>query len=161
MIELILFIAQVISGILLADFLSGVVHYIEDNTDLTGVKWFDDAIIKPNQLHHAEPMAMMDAGFWSRNGTTIAAASVVAFPLLLIFGPSTLLVSAWLAGSMGNQTHYWSHLSKPPKVVAWLQDRRILLSRKDHWSHHKPPHETSFCTITSLLNPIYNRFFVR
>jgi hypothetical protein len=38
-----------------------------------------------------------------------------------------------------NQAHKWSHMTNPPAFVTFLQDYWIILPRKHHAVHHKPP----------------------
>ena len=55
--------------------------------------------------------------------------------------------------------HKWSHTlrSQCHPVVNWLQDRGILVHRRAHLRHHKPPFETNYCIVTGHMNPILDR----
>ena len=87
---------QILAGWLLADFLSGLLHWIEDRFGPGREHWpvVGSQVFAPNLLHHAQPLAFTRNRFLSRNSTTIAAAAVFAAPLLWFFGFQPWLVVA-------------------------------------------------------------------
>jgi hypothetical protein len=66
-------VGQALLGWLLADFVGGVLHYVEDRQLLPA--FLDRHIGRPNRLHHRDPKGVTrDPNFLRRNSTTIAAA---------------------------------------------------------------------------------------
>lgn len=145
---------QVIAGWLLADFLSGVLHWIEDRFGRPDMPVLGPMFFAPNLLHHEQPLAFTRSGFLSRNGTTWAAVALIATPLLWIFGPAPWLVTAAIGGVMANQVHYWAHRApRVPRPIALLQRTGILQSGREHQLHHAAPHHRRYCILTDWLNP--------
>ena len=68
-------VVQLLLGWLLADFLSGVLHWIEDRFGRGREHWpvLGQLIFAPNLLHHADPTDFLRASFVGRNWTTWAA----------------------------------------------------------------------------------------
>lgn len=59
----------------------------------------------------------------------------------------------WMA-YFGQYSHRSAHsFARNAPVARWLQKHGIMISSKDHLSHHKPPHSTDFCLI-GICNPI-------
>jgi hypothetical protein len=82
---------SIIAGILLADFVTGVVHWLEDRFGSEAWPLLGPLVIAPNRLHNREPLAFTRAGFLSRNSTAAAGALAIGAAALLVFGPSLVL----------------------------------------------------------------------
>jgi hypothetical protein len=139
-------ILYVLSCYLIADFLSGFWHWLED-------RFFDEQwpvigeyIAKPNTLHHDQPAAFLNQGYWSRNWTTIVP-SVLAFPIY----PAGWLVLLFV--SQANEIHSWAHQMCNPFVRA-MQEIGILQSCRHHGEHHRSPFDVKYCVMSNWLNPI-------
>jgi ubiquitin-conjugating enzyme E2 variant len=155
-----------IFGAVSADFSSGLVHWFADT-------WFEETmpilgrrLLRPFRVHHVNPDDFLRRNFIDTNGDVC----MVILPLLLaifLFTPSSFasvfLLSMCIVGVPTNQVHQWAHMPRPPRVVAWLQSRNILLSRSDHRMHHRPPYVEYYCIATGWLNrPLTAiRFFPR
>ncbi len=53
-----------------------------------------------------------------------------------------------------NQIHKWSHTYKPPALVIMAQNCGLILSRKNHGVHHRPPFDKYYCITNGWLNPV-------
>ena len=142
--------------LLVADFVSGLVHWAEDTfgderTPLIG-RW----IVRPNVLHHEDGRAFVGKS-WLASSWDLAAVGLVvlgaAWSLDLLTWHVGLLV---LAGSNANQIHKWSHMSRreAPRLVRLLQRARLLQSPAHHAGHHRGEKNRRYCVITELLNPV-------
>lgn len=154
-------IGQLLFGWLLADLISGILHWLEDRILPEGIPLLDSQVVQPNRLHHIDPMAFTRFGFLYRNGTTFAAVAFIGAPLLWCFGLSFWLATALLGGAFANQIHYWAH--KPgiaPKWVRTMQLTGILQSPVGHGRHHRPPSDRAYCILTDWLNPWLDRWMV-
>jgi ubiquitin-conjugating enzyme E2 variant len=152
------FIVQIALGWLLADFLSGLLHWVEDRFGRADMPLLGKHVFLPNLLHHQRPTAFLEFGFIGRNWTTWLAASLVALPLLLIFGPATWLLTAWLGGMMTNEVHAWAHRKTlAPRWALPLQRIGVIQSPAGHARHHVPPHVRGYCILTDWLNPVLDR----
>lgn len=144
-----------LSAILLADFLTGFFHWLEDTYCVKGMGGvIGPQVCDPNLQHHEDQVAMLAGGFWHRNYTAFAVAGV---PLLasLAMGWWWLAVVALVAG-MGNEIHSWSH-RKATGLPRLLQEMGIAITPQQHAKHHKKPHTECYCTVTNLLNPVLDR----
>ena len=48
-------------------------------------------------------------------------------------------------------------MRNPPSYAKLLQDRGIILSRKEHGLHHQEPFNTNYCILTGVCNPILDK----
>jgi len=151
--------AQAVGVVLLADLVSGTVHWAEDTfgsekTPLIG-KW----VIRPNLEHHR------DAGAFTRKTWLESSWD------LLGAGAALLCVAAWqglltwhvwlftLLSVNANQIHKWNHMR--PDAVPWpvrvLQKLRLLQSRRQHLEHHRGEKDRCYCVLTDFVNPVFDR----
>lgn len=147
--------ATLAAAILLADFVSGLMHWWEDRYGNPDWPLLGEWIVKPNMVHHADQMAFTRAGYWQRNWTTLAPALVVAavcwrWPV------------CWMAAlilSQANEIHAWSHM-RCSRPIRFLQKCGALQSPSHHAIHHRD-FGSRYCVITPWLNPMLDLFFWR
>ncbi len=162
----------VVLGYLAADLISGFVHFLADNFGSA-----DTPIIGPNFVgafreHHVDPKGITHHDFIDTNGNN----SLISLPFMLLvwlavpvettalgclFGAFSLLLC--LAVFLTNQFHKWAHTEDPPFLAAWLQRRRLILSKEHHDIHHASPYDTYYCITVGVWNPLLERtrFFER
>jgi len=154
-------------GLLGADFVSGLVHWLADTWGRSDWPILGPAIIRGFREHHTDPEAILAHDFIETNGASslgslvlLSSAAVVPLDGLAerfsdsaILGLSTALVAT-------NQIHKWAHSASPPRAVAWLQARGWILRRNDHAVHHAPPFDRNYCITTGWLNPLCQRLAV-
>jgi ubiquitin-conjugating enzyme E2 variant len=151
--------AQVLGALLLVDLLSGVLHWLEDSYGTEETPLLGPYVIRPNIIHHADPLAFTKSPVWRRN-------RVVAVIVALLLG--TVWWSghfswfwAWLGlfGLLSNEIHVWAHRSRRQNgpVIVLLQRLRLVQSPRHHAVHHRDPKRDHFCAMTNLLNPILDR----
>lgn len=155
MIGMLEILATLLLGWLLADLISGVVHWAEDRFGHADWPVLGALVIAPNRHHHAQPLAFTRGqGFLRRNSTNIAASLIGGGLLWVIFGPSLLLAVLVFAGCIANQVHFWAHCpERAPAPVRLLQRLGLLQSRRQHGLHHLPPHRRCYCILSDWLNP--------
>jgi ubiquitin-conjugating enzyme E2 variant len=154
-------LAQLLLGWLLADFLSGVLHWIEDRFGPGREHWplLGALIFTPNIIHHADPTAFLRTGFVERNWTTWAAVAPIAVLMLLAFGPQPWVWSAAIGGAMASEIHAWAHRkTMAPRWALPLQSIGLLQSPRHHAVHHVPDHRRHYCIISDLVNPVLDHF---
>lgn len=146
--------------ILLADFVTGFVHWLEDSfwsldTPILG-KW----IVAPNLDHHKNGQAFLNKS-WLQS----------SWDLLLV--GCFMLFSAYALGRMNweiclfaiiiinaNQIHKWAHITRyenKPRLIGYLQKLYILQRTSHHGQHHRKPNNSHYCTVTNVLNPILDK----
>jgi hypothetical protein len=157
---------QIIGCILVADFLTGLVHWFED-TYLVPMypvigKWLDKRIVEPNISHHIHPTWMVTMGtVLGRNvdpfvlSTAVVSVMWLACHFILGIDLAWWVYATAFFMSLGNEIHSWTHNAKPNRVVRFLHETAIVITPRHHnLRHHRPPFDQSFCTLTNIMNPI-------
>jgi len=155
-----------LAGVLLADLLAGGVHWACDTWGDERTRWLGRSLIKSFRDHHHRPRAMLEHDWVEVNGEA-ATAAVGGFVLMALSGPSLVLLEhpswyafAWSAigaSASSNQIHQWAHAHAPPPLVRTLQRGGLLLSRRRHAPHHRPPCIDRYCITTGWMNPALDR----
>lgn len=142
-------------GVLVADLISGIVHWFEDTYGDPTWPVIGPTIILPNILHHDVPLKFTEAPFWKRNRGVIGVTLVVGGLFALAGWLNLMTITALVAGTFANEVHRWAHLK--PDQLPWgvraLQKAKILQTAQHHWAHHRHGYNTHYCTITNMLNP--------
>lgn len=156
-------IISAVLGYLLADFMSGLIHFLGDNFGTVRTPIFGPTFIFPFRQHHIDPEDITHHGFIETNGHNC----IVSLPVMmamhyLLFSTAIVSVAVSIAFSTGfflilgvfatNQFHKWAHTAYPPAVVVLLQKCRLILSPKHHKIHHTSPFERYYCITTGWLN---------
>lgn len=156
------FLLKVLGGLYFADFISGVIHWLEDRYG--NPKWpVIGHTIRENQQHHFTPRSFLNGTLWTRNREVLAIgiaflAAFWAFDLLNVF-----TVSAVIFGVMSNEVHASAHRSPQEngRLITALQKTGLLQSHRHHAAHHRKGKDTHFCVLTNHVNPVLEgvRFF--
>lgn len=155
----------ILLGYVLADFASGIVHWLGDRYGTAETPVLGPNFIRPFRAHHVDPKGMTRHDFIETNGNNsmvtvpLMAACFVIFPLdstLGLFGFCTAVsLSAWVFAT--NQFHKWSHQDHVPAIVLYLQRLGIILAPSHHNVHHAFPYETYYCITSGWLNAPLHR----
>jgi ubiquitin-conjugating enzyme E2 variant len=145
--------------ILLADFVSGVVHWAEDtfwteNTPLLG-KW----VVSPNMMHHKDAGAFVRHS-WLQSSWDLLMGGLAVVGVAWLMGRLSWQIWLFVAISVNaNQIHKWSHTRDAdiPAPIRLLQRWRVLQSRVQHGSHHRGQKNSSYCVVTPYVNPVLDR----
>ncbi len=160
-------IAALIPAVLLADLVSGLVHWFADRYLDPATPVLGPMLIEPFREHHRDPHAMARHDFFEVSGNN----GLVTLPLavgLLVLDTSpgdpvwsqlarvaTVLFA--LAVFVTNQLHAWAHAQAPPGWVRRLQRARVILSPQAHTVHHAHGYDRAYCVTTGWLNPLLDR----
>lgn len=149
-------LCQVALGILFADLMSGFVHWYIDTYGNPKTPILGRHVYLPTINHHAHPLDCTRANFLSRNGPLWTLTAIFIGGFALAGWINAFTITATLAGALANDIHVWSHQPKRrrPRLVRWLQDRKIILTPREHWLHHTGGFNRRYCTVTNLLNPV-------
>jgi ubiquitin-conjugating enzyme E2 variant len=144
---------------LLADFVSGVVHWAEDSygTETTPVigRW----VVAPNLLHHRDASTFV-RGSWFASSWDLAAVGATILTVAALADMLTWHVGLFvLLGTNANQIHKWNHMRRScvPPAIRLLQRLRLLQSSRHHAQHHRGTKDSHYCVITEVLNPLLDR----
>ena len=155
-------------GYVLADFISGVVHWAADTWGTPECPIVGQALIRPFREHHVDQKEITRHDFVETNGNNcfVSIAPTIGAALIPQQGPiglfaATLVFSMTLWVLFTNQFHKWAHLDSPPAAIGWLQRMHLILPRDHHAVHHAAPYAKYYCITVGWLNePLYRvRFF--
>ncbi|WP_375208328.1 fatty acid desaturase CarF family protein [Hyphomonas jannaschiana] len=152
------FLLKVLGGLWFADFISGVVHWLEDRYG--NPEWpVIGHTIRENQQHHFTPRSFLKGTLWTRNREVLAigVAFLAAFWAFDVLNAFT--VSAVIFGVMSNEVHASAHRSPQEngRIVTALQKTGLLQSHRHHAAHHRKGKDTHFCVLTNHVNPVLER----
>jgi plasmanylethanolamine desaturase len=151
-----LFLLKFVATVLAADFVAGMVHWLEDAYVREDTPIIGKYVARPNIVHHHYPRYMVRHSWWQ-----------TSFDLVMM--SVTMVIGAWLAGLLSwevwlfailsanaNEFHKWEHRTRKENgpIISFLQDIRILQTAKHHARHHTDPKNSHYCTITNFLNPV-------
>ena len=162
--DLYLWIAiMVFLAYLLADFISGFVHWLADRYGTEETILVGPNFVKPFRMHHIDRKGITRHNFVKANGNN----SIVTIPFLImchavvdfdyassaeiVLFSGGLALSIWIYAT--NQFHKWAHEDEVSPFISKLQNMGLILSKKEHDKHHVFPHETNYCITSGILNP--------
>jgi len=158
----------VVMGLVLADMLSGAVHWFCDTWGSISWPVVGQSVLRTFREHHFDEKAITRHDFVETNGSS---ASIGMVPMLVVsWLPSHESLWAWAAIVCGcttsffvlmtSQIHKWSHTDRPSAPIALLQRLGIIMSPEHHHKHHVAPYTHNYCITTGWLNPVAERFLV-
>ena len=145
---------SVIICILIADFLTGFFHWVEDTYGVPGDDWVSKNIWEPNILHHKDPSHMTMSSFIARNYIQWILAGVV---VLILYSLGMRFWELFLIGflsSFAKEVHNWNHRQKNGWIITLLQDMCLIQTKLHHAKHHLKPYNKNYCILTNWVNPI-------
>jgi ubiquitin-conjugating enzyme E2 variant len=158
-------VAMMAAGYLLADLLTGFVHwfcdtFFDETTPLIG-----PGLIAPFREHHRDPLQMTRHGFLELTGSSFRALAPVLALLVWLGGSLPAALSAFAlalaAGAVAtNLLHRWAHDPSPPPLARLLQRTGIVLTPGRHARHHQPPYAAAYCVTSGWMNPLCERLKV-
>lgn len=140
--------------VLVADFITGLVHWWEDAYAHLG--WPEPVrsiVVEPNILHHEEQAAFLNGTWLTRCRDALGAAVFVCLGAWLCGVLTWHWIVVGVVAGFGNETHAWTH-RRAPWGARLLQEMGILTTPQQHARHHKPPYDRCYCTVTNFLNPL-------
>ncbi|MBX3188134.1 MAG: fatty acid desaturase family protein [Labilithrix sp.] len=158
-------------GILLADFLSGLIHWAFDTWGSVDTPLFGRLAIRTFRHHHVDATAITRHDFVETNGHNFGLAFPFALSGALYLDPETAtlfdvfvgmaLISTVVFVSSTSQVHKWAHMKSPPRLVQLLQRARLVLSPEHHALHHSAPYNKNYCITVGWMNGVLRvlRFF--
>jgi hypothetical protein len=147
---------QLLTCLLVADFISGLLHWAEDTYAAPGIagKWFDNVVVVPNIVHHKSPGKIAKATYWENTKVSYLLALAACVLLLICNEHSWQPYLVVLLTAQMNQTHAFAHTRKVSRVVEIMQQIGLIQSTDHHSVHHKKPYMVRYCTGTNYLNPV-------
>jgi hypothetical protein len=143
----------VLCGWLLADLVSGLVHWALDSFGSVRTPILGPAFIRPFREHHADPEGMTRHDFIEVNGAScLGCLPLLGLSLLLDGFAHALVLFTCLGVLFTNQCHKWAHVQRAGALIRRLQAIGLILRPAEHAKHHTPPYNSHFCTANGWLN---------
>jgi plasmanylethanolamine desaturase len=146
-------------GMMLADLVSGLVHWTADSWGNETWPFIGRRFLRPFRVHHTNPNDFLRRGFIDCNGdvamiNTPLLILALSLPLTSPLGQAAaVFLTAFCTMALPtNQFHQWAHQPAPVAPVSWLQDHGFILSREEHRGHHIRPHTSNYCITTGWCN---------
>ena len=123
---------KIICCILIADFITGIVHWWEDTYGNPTWPIIGKEVIVPNIEHHKFPGKMgYMTSFIFRNYQAIILA-LVSIAIFYYLGISSwYLILIGITAAIGNETHLWCHRNTNNKFINLLQDMCLVITPQD------------------------------
>jgi plasmanylethanolamine desaturase len=147
---------EILITVLVADFASGIFHWLEDAYGRESWPVTGRLITKPNILHHRDARHFTRHGWFHSSWLLILIAGLI---VLVAWLSGTLTWHVWLFASLGanaNQIHKWAHRSPAEngRIISFLQWLRVVQTQRHHAHHHMNPKNSRYCVLTNFLNPV-------
>lgn len=145
---------SILGGLLLADFITGVFHWMEDRYGKS--HWpIIGPIIKANQDHHYRPRDFLKRKFLNRNALVFGLSCAFLACFWALGWLNLFTGSAIVFGALANEFHASAH--RAPKengrLITTLQRTGLMQSFVHHAAHHRKGKDTHYCVMTNHLNP--------
>jgi ubiquitin-conjugating enzyme E2 variant len=154
-----------LTGYLVADFLSGIVHWAGDTIGDANTPVFGPNFVTPFRYHHVDPKDITRHDFIEVNGNNCIVVAPVLGLLLLVtphsagwfFQACTVVTFVSWFVFLTNQFHKWAHQDRPAAWVRGLQRAGLILSPEHHALHHASPQNRAYCITVGWMNPVLDR----
>ena len=157
-------------GYLLADFITGTIHWFCDSFFDEETPVIGNFIIYPFREHHSHPLIITKDKFIEQDTT-----SFFIFMPFLYFATFTeisylnspnsiyghfILIGVCIGTFCTNLFHKWAHQRNQNFIIKKLQKLGLILNPNSHKKHHVD-HSRSYCVTSGLMNPIldYIKFY--
>ena len=143
-------------GLWLADFATGLFHWLVDIYGNPNWPFIGPAYIEPSHLHHDEDIYVFELSTIVTHLYIWTAVVIVGLFFWSIGMMNLVIASACGFGFLTNIIHRWSHTRPEDNVfiVRWLQKLGLFQSTTHHTFHHSGDSGSHYCLLTDHINPI-------
>ena len=155
-------------GFYIADFATGMIHWIGDSFGSVQTPLWGPYFVAPFRRHHDDMSEITRLSLAENlgNSSFIGILALLVFPVDLpqnaSFGhlwAAHLWLFAVFFAVAANLFHRWAHL--PPtrlnQMIRFLHKKKLLLSSQEHLKHHVRPYRRNYCVLCGWANPLVNR----
>ena len=153
--DLVFVLMQVLVGLFLADFITGLIHWFEDRYGNPNWPFIGQAIMA-NHEHHFTPRTFLSGTFWDRNKEVFIGTVIILCGFYAASAINIVTVSATMFGFFANEIHGAAHKfpKENPPWVRMLQKMGLMQSFLHHARHHRDRKDRSYCVMTNYVNPV-------
>ena len=147
---------QAIFTLLAADFVAGIVHWLEDAYVREDTPVVGALVGRQNIVHHHCPRYFTRLNWWQSSWDLLCISAAI---VLVAWALNVLTWQVWLFATISvnaNEVHKWAHRTRKENgaLISFFQDIRLLQTPRHHSRHHTSPKNSHYCTTTNLLNPV-------
>ena len=151
--------AGMAAAVLLADFVSGAVHWAEDvYARFKPVRKLPliNTIALENDLHHRRPRDFLSRSWWASSWDLALLGAIILLAACVMDRMSAAVLVFVVLAVNGNQFHKWAHRNprENPWIVTRLQRLYVLQTPRHHGRHHQGEKNSHYCVVTNFLNPL-------
>ena len=155
-------LAMLVGGYVMADLLTGFVHWFCDRFFDETTPIIGPGLIAPFREHHRDPLLMTRRGFLELTGSSFRALAPLLWAYLWLGSSLPVFIDAFVfalaSGAVAtNLLHRWAHDPAPPQIARLLHASGLVLTPERHARHHAPPYAAAYCVTSGWLNPICER----
>jgi ubiquitin-conjugating enzyme E2 variant len=152
-------VLKIIVCLLIADFLSGLFHWLVDAYSPKSNAFIKRHITDPVILHHFRSREFTKNSWIKSAWVPMIAAFFVGLGFYFFVGFNWMVFLTLFIAINGQEVHKWSHRTKAENgwLITLLQKIKIVQTRRHHAAHHKNPNNCTYCVITNYLNPILDK----
>jgi len=145
--------------ILMADFITGLFHWLEDNYGNEKIPIIGKNVTGPNLLHHRKPRKFLDNSWLHSADVSIAITFSVLTTLWYFDALSWQIIFIFFILLNANEVHKWAHQNRKENgwFINFLHKFKLIQTPKQHSRHHGGTMNTNYCIITNFLNPILEK----
>lgn len=151
--------AGIAAAVLLADFVSGLVHWAEDayaRVKPARKLALINTIAAENERHHRRPRDFLARSWWASSWDLVLLGALVLAGACWLDRMSAAVLLFVLLAANANQIHKWTHRNprENPWIVTRLQRLYLLQTPHHHGRHHHGERNSHYCVVTNFLNPL-------
>jgi hypothetical protein len=142
----------------LADLLSGIVHWTADTWGSEETPIIGPRFIRPFRLHHVNADDIVSRRFFCLNGDVALGVLPILAAAFFVSGVwRVFLVTLALCILPTNQIHQWAHRPVVPRFARALQRLGLFLRPDEHRLHHTKSNHSHFCITAGWCNEFLER----
>lgn len=149
-------LVKLLACILVADFVSGFFHWLEDAYGKEDWPVTGKLITQPNILHHHNPAYFTKHSWFKSADVLIVLGALILAVAFGIGALNWMVIIVVCLGVNANEMHKWAHRSSKENgwLITLLQKKGIIQSPLHHSHHHSGSKNTHYCVITNYINPV-------
>ena len=149
-------LGKLVATWLVTDFISGIVHWLEDSYGHPHMPLVGSYITKPDLLHHYQPRKFVTNSWFSSSDLLLILCSAALLIALALGRLSPMVFVGAVLGVNANQVHKWCHRTPRENgaLITALQRLHLVQTPRQHHRHHVGNKDAGYCVLTGFLNPI-------
>ena len=157
-------IIQIIIGYLIADFITALFHWFEDNyLEFNTSSSIINDIAFHNTMHHFYPRMIVMNSFFDNIRTSLILAFIIILFIYLINKQIIIkyyifFITLFIVSTLANYIHRLAHQRdcENNSFVKFMQKYGLFISHKEHSHHHSINPEMKYGVINNYTNYIYD-----